>query len=141
MKIAIDDNLQIDEAELAFTYSRSSGPGGQHVNKVETRVTLSFDVHKSTALDESQKRRILRRLSSRTTKDGVLRVSSQRSRSQAKNREAAIERFAELLQGALAQRRRRIETRVPKGAKQARRESKQRRATVKRARSRPTQDD
>src|SRR3954454_22965189 len=95
--IAIDDNLSIPEEEVTFTTSRSGGPGGQNVNKLETRVTLRFDLAGSTVLSEEQKARLRERLATRITKDGVLHVTSQRHRTQGANREAAVERFAELL--------------------------------------------
>lgn len=139
--IEIDDTLSIPESELVLTTSRSGGPGGQHVNKVETRVTLHFDVDGSPSLTDEQRERIRRRLPTRISKDGRLRVVCQRHRSQAANREEAIARFVELLRAALAPRRRRSETRVPKAQKRARLEDKRRRAEVKRGRSRPATDD
>lgn len=90
--IRITDNISIAEDELKFSAARSSGPDGQHVNKVNTRITLWFDVGGSPSLNPDQKRRILSRLKTRISKDKRLRVVSQRHRSQAANREAAIER-------------------------------------------------
>lgn len=123
--------------ELRFTYSRSSGPGGQYVNRVETRVTLLFDVTGSPSLTDEQKRRVRRRLATRINKEGVLRVVSQRHRTREANRRAAIERFEELLAEALRSPRPRRKTRVPEGAKRRRIESKRRRGDVKRSRGRP----
>jgi ribosome-associated protein len=125
----------IDPAELQFAYARSSGPGGQHVNRVETRVTLLFDVESSPSLTENQKRRILTRLAGRINREGVLRVVSQRHRTREANRRAALERFAELITEALKVQRPRRKTRVPKGAKKRRLESKRRRSDLKRQRS------
>jgi ribosome-associated protein len=133
--------VSIDSDELRFTYSRSSGPGGQNVNRVETRVTLYFDVPASRSLDEAQKRRILNRLSTRVNKEGVLRVVSQRHRTREANRRAAIERFHELLEQALARRRLRKKTTVSKAAKRRRLEEKRRRGDIKRTRSRPSGSD
>lgn len=133
--IDIGDHLQIDESELEYVTSRSSGPGGQHVNKTETRVTLRFDVQASAALDDEQKEKVFERLSSRIDKKGILRVSSQRHRSQAANRDAATERFADLLDDALTDDPERKTTRIPRRSKKRRLEGKRRRSQIKKGRS------
>lgn len=130
----ITEQLAIAEQELMFTATRSSGPGGQHVNKVSSRITLRFDVTASLSLSEAQKHRLLTRLATRVGKDGVLRVSSQKHRSQMANRTAAIERFVALLQDALAPAPRRKKTRLPAAAKRRRRDEKTRRSLVKQQR-------
>jgi protein subunit release factor B len=94
--IKITEQLYISENELKFTASRSGGPGGQHVNKVSTRITLSFDVINSHALSDDQKQLILRRLATRINRQGILQIAGQEHRSQTSNRNAAIERFVEL---------------------------------------------
>src|SRR5215510_13043590 len=99
--IAIMAGVEIPESELEFVASRSGGPGGQNVNKVSSRITLRFDLEKSGALNPDQRRRIRAKLASRINKDGVLQVSSQRTRSQDLNREEALLRFAELLREAI----------------------------------------
>jgi ribosome-associated protein len=138
----IIDRLTIAVEELTFTASRSSGPGGQNVNKLSTRVTLQFDVLRSSSLTEEQKVRILAKLKSRISKDGVLRVSCQQSRSQAANRDRAVERFVELLRQALTRRRPRRKTAVPPSARERRLEAKKRRGRVKAARTgKSSQDD
>jgi ribosome-associated protein len=124
-----------NKTELRFRYSRSSGPGGQNVNRVETRVTLLFDVGASPSLSDAQKRRVLDRLGTRINKDGVLRVVSQRHRTREANRRAAIERFETLLAQALRRKRVRRKTAVPKGAQKRRLENKRRRGELKRTRS------
>ena len=101
--IQIFEGLDIPLAEITFTTARSSGPGGQHVNKTETKVTLVFDLDGSTALDEDQKALLRERLATRITKSGELRMASQRHRSQKANREATIERFIDLVRDALAE--------------------------------------
>ena len=139
--ILIDATLSIPEHELTFTTSRSGGPGGQHVNKVSTRVTLYFDVAGSPSLDDDRRARILRRLATRISKDGILRVVCQQTRSQTANRVEAVERFARLLREALARRTPRRETKVPRGQKRRRVEDKRRRTAVKRGRGRVDSDD
>jgi ribosome-associated protein len=133
--IQITERLSIPEHEITFSASRSSGPGGQHVNKVSSRITLYFDVAASPSLSEAQKQRILRHLATRISKDGVLRVAAQQHRSQAANRKVAIERFADLLCNALAPVAPRRQTEVPEAARQRRLETKKHRAQLKRQRT------
>ncbi len=123
------------EDELRFAFSRSSGPGGQNVNKVETRVTLYFDVENSPTLTMTQKQRIEERLATRISKDGVMRVSSQRHRTRPANQDAARERFFELIAWALRREKPRRKTRVSKSAKKRRLDAKRRRGDIKRRRS------
>ena len=129
--IVVNDELSIPEAELNFSASRSGGPGGQNVNKVSSRVTLTFDVVHSPSLSDEQRRRIVSRLQTRMNKDGVLRVVSQRTRSQDLNREDVKARFAELLRNALRQERPRVKTRVPAAARERRLEKKKQHAATK----------
>ena len=133
--IRIFENLSIPEGEVSFTASRSGGPGGQNVNKVSSRVTLAFDVSRSAALSEDQKRKILAELASRINKDGILRIVSQRTRSQDINRTDVLERFCDLLRRALTPKRLRLKTRVPAAASERRLEKKKKRTMVKHARS------
>ena len=135
MKVRVNDNVEIPEDELTFKASRSGGPGGQNVNKVSSRVTLSFGLDSSPSLSEGEKARIRQKLSNRISKEGVLQVVSQSTRSQELNRAAAIGRFAELLAGALHVERPRVKTRTPRGAKEARIEEKKKRTVIKEARS------
>ncbi len=134
--IEINDDVSIAESELGFSASRSSGPGGQNVNKVSTRVTLRFDLEASPDLTAEQKELIRERLATRISKQGVLSVSSQRERSQSANREAATARFVELLRAALDVDPERRPTRVPRGVDRRRLENKRKRSKVKRRRSR-----
>ncbi|HUO86274.1 MAG TPA: alternative ribosome rescue aminoacyl-tRNA hydrolase ArfB, partial [Thermoanaerobaculia bacterium] len=110
------------------------GPGGQNVNKVETRVTVRWDLGATAALSDEQKERLRQRLPNRITRAGVLHVTSQRHRTQAANRDAAVERLAELVAGALAEEAERKPTRVPRRAKRRRLEAKRKRAEIKRGR-------
>ena len=123
------------EDELVFRFSRGGGPGGQNVNKVNTRVTVRFDAANSGSFSDEQKGQILKRLASRADKDGVIRVVSQRHRTQKANRDAAVERLEELLRGALKKKAVRKKTRVPEAAKRERLEKKKRRGFLKRQRA------
>lgn len=133
--LEIDANTQIDESELSFKASRSGGPGGQNVNKLNTRVTLLFDVAGSPSLSDEQKRRILRGLATRIDKRGVLRVVSQRFRTQKANCQAAVERFVRLLAEALTPKPVRRRTKVPARARQRRLDDKKHRSRLKQQRS------
>ena len=127
--------IEILDEELLFTTSRSSGPGGQNVNKVSTRVTLLFDVEHSPSLSEEQRELIRGRLSGRINRQGILRVTSQRHRTQSANREAAVARFADLIAEALSEVPERVPTKVPAQVNQRRLEEKRRRSRVKQARA------
>ena len=118
--VEVSPTLTIPDSELQWKTSRSGGPGGQNVNKLETRATVRFDVAGSPSLGEEERARILERLGSRITKAGVLQVSSQKHRTQAANREAAVARLAELLAGALEPEAERKPTKAPKAAKRRR---------------------
>ena len=134
--IEIDDGLAIPEEELAFATSRSGGPGGQNVNKLETRVTLRFDLAGSPSLSDEQKARLRERLATRITRSGVLHVSAQKHRTQASNREAALQRFAELLREGLREEAPRKKTRMPAAARRRRLDEKKRLGEKKRGRTR-----
>ena len=133
--IRVTNELLIPENEITFTASRSGGPGGQNVNKVSSRVTLSFDVWDSTALSEAQKQKVASKLVTRINKDGVLRIISQRTRSQEMNRTDALERFVDLVNDALTPERPRVKTRMPRAAKERRMEEKKKRRVIKETRS------
>ena len=139
--IEISPRLSIPEDELTIKATRSSGPGGQHVNKVSTRVVLEFDVDGSPSLTSTQKRRIREHLATRIALDGRLRIRSQRHRSQAANRREVIERVVDLLQQALKPRPRRVKTRVPRAERTRRLDSKRKRSEQKRQRKRPPVDE
>lgn len=121
--------LPLREIELRF--SRSSGPGGQHAQTSETRVEARFDVEASSALTDAQKRRVAARAGP------VLRVVAQDERSQARNRDLAVERLVEALREALRVERRRVPTAPTAGARERRLEQKRRRSQTKRLRRSP----
>lgn len=127
--------IEIPEEELVFRFSRSGGPGGQNVNKVNTRVTVLFDVARCKRYSDEQKRRILKRLATRADKRGVVRVVCQRHRTQKANREGAVERLRELLREALKKRRVRKKTKVPAYAREKRLAEKKRRSRLKKQRA------
>jgi ribosome-associated protein len=139
--ILINDEIAIDESELRFEFARSSGPGGQNVNKVETKVRLLFDLTTTRSLSPAQRALIEERLATRITKGGVLHITSQRHRSREANRRATVERFSTLLAEALAEEELRIRTRTPKAQRQRRLEAKRRRSQKKALRSPPDVDD
>src|SRR4030042_4541096 len=129
--LEITKDIFIDEGRLVFKTSRSGGPGGQNVNKLNTRVTLFFDVAGCDGLSDTQKQRILDRLSTRADKDGVIRVVSQKFRTKIANRRAAVERLLELLKDALKTRPVRKKTKVPERASLRRLERKTSRGILK----------
>ncbi len=133
--LEINSGLKIPENEISFTFSTSSKPGGQNVNKLNTRATLLFDVRNSKRLSEKQKRLIEKTLSTRINKEGILRISSQRFRTQGENRKAAREKFAKLLKSSLKTPARRRKTRPPRSAKKRRLKEKRRRGKLKNLRS------
>jgi ribosome-associated protein len=139
--IEIGPELAIPEEELDFKASRSGGPGGQNVNKLNTRITLLFDVLHSPSLTGPQKTRILRKLKNRINKKGVLRIASQPFRTQAANRKAAINLLIQLLGQALRRQRPRKKTRVSAALKKRRLEEKRRRSRLKSLRSKSIPDD
>lgn len=99
--ILINENLSIPLAELEFRFAASSGPGGQHVNKTETKAILLFDVAHSPSLNEAQRTRLMQKLANKLDKNGVLQLQVQESRSQVQNKETAVSRFQQLLAQAL----------------------------------------
>jgi len=139
--ITITEELALPEEEITFTASRSSGPGGQHVNKTSTRITLLFDVAHSPSLTEDQSRRIVERLGARISREGILRVVAQRSRSQTANKDAALERFVVLLREALIRETPRVPVRVSGAQKRRRVAEKRRRARLKQQRGRVRQEE
>ena len=136
----ISDDLEIDDGELRFEFARSGGPGGQNVNKVETKVRLLFDVVHSPSLTGDQRSQIEEHLATRISKAGILHVSSQRHRTREANRKATVEKFVELVAGALAKDEPRVRTGIPKAQRRRRLESKRQKSLKKAYRARPDEE-
>ncbi|MEZ5331565.1 MAG: alternative ribosome rescue aminoacyl-tRNA hydrolase ArfB [Thermoanaerobaculia bacterium] len=135
-----EENWPIPESELSFETSRSSGPGGQNVNKTETRVVACFDLEASETLSGEQKALLRETLSSRLTRAGVLRVGSSRHRSQLANRRDAVARLMAIVLQALVPPTPRKATRPGRAARQSRLEGKRRRSRLKQLRQDPEPD-
>lgn len=129
--IRVTRSVSLDRDEIELRVSRSSGPGGQHANKAETRVEAVLDVEASGSLSAAQKRRVIGRAGP------VLRAVAQDERSQARNREVAVERLVAKLADALRVERRRVPTRPTRASRERRLAEKRRRAEVKRGRTPP----
>ena len=139
--LRITPALGIPLAELTFRASRSGGPGGQHVNTSSTRVELWWDAAHSPSLTVEERARVRLRLVHRLTEDGLLRIVSGATRSQARNRALAIERFREVLAHALTVPKRRKPTRLSRRVKERRRAEKRKQSERKRERRRPARED
>ena len=132
--LQINNTTFIPESELRFSASRSSGPGGQHVNKVNTKVTLEFDVLHSPNLTAEQKEMLQQKLAGRITKEGVLLMHSQDHRSQLANKRAAVDRFVALLSEALKKPKKRRRRRISLAARYERLHAKKRKSEIKKNR-------
>ncbi|MFY0630200.1 MAG: aminoacyl-tRNA hydrolase [Flavobacteriaceae bacterium] len=126
--------------ELQFKAVRSSGAGGQHVNKVSSKVELSFDIPNSNSISEEEKELLLKTLSTRLTKDGILQLSSSESRSQHSNKEKVIKRFFEVITTGLIRPKKRKPTKTSKAQKAKRLDNKQRHSAKKTLRKKPNLD-
>jgi ribosome-associated protein len=133
--IEINERLSIGDEEIELTASRSSGPGGQNVNKVSTRMTLRFRVGDSS-LPDDVKEKIRLRLANRISGDDVLQISSSEHRSQHRNREEVIARFVDLVRSVLVEQRKRKPTRASRSQREQRLKEKKSRSAKKELRAR-----
>ena len=136
--IQLPHGVSVPEAELEVRAVRSGGPGGQSVNTTDSKVELRWDVANSTALSDQQRSRLLERLSSRLTSDGVLILTGSEHKSQHRNRAAVLARFRSIVGEALTPPRQRRRTRPTRASQQRRLDHKRRRAEIKRLRQPPS---
>ncbi len=138
--LEVNTRVIIPHWELTFSASRSGGPGGQHVNTTSSRISLNWCLHSTCALTKFQKERVLRRLASRLTKDGILQIHVEDTRSNHRNKELAKERLKALLNEALTIPKRRRATKPSKASKRRRVDTKKARGSIKKLRQKPPRE-
>jgi ribosome-associated protein len=139
--IRINSSLSIPEDEVVITASRSSGPGGQNVNKVSTKVTLRFGLAGTACMNDAQKERLMKKLKNIINREGFIIIHEETHRSQAANRKRVIEKFAEMLARALVVPKKRVPTRVSRSQKRKRLDDKKIQARKKSDRRRKPDPD
>ena len=139
--LEINSDITIKSSELHFDFVRSSGPGGQNVNKVASVVQLRFDIHSSTSIPEEIKPRLVKLAGKRVTLDGILVLDARTSRSQSQNREEALERLRSLILKALHKPKPRRKTKPTAASKEKGLRNKKARGNVKRLRGKVKDDD
>jgi ribosome-associated protein len=139
--ISVTTDIVIDEAEISMDFVRSSGPGGQNVNKVSTAVQLRFDVRNTPSLPVEIRERLIRQAGRRVTTEGVLIIQAARFRTQERNRQDAVDRLIELVRRAAEKPKHRVKTRPTLASKERQLTQKRRRGCIKKMRRIVTRDD
>lgn len=139
--LKINPELEIPLAEITVHFSRSGGPGGQHVNRTESKVELRFDIRNSPSLNEAQREMVLGKLKSYVDNQGILHLVAQVHRSQLRNRAAALKRFLGLMQNALRPEKHRKPSKPSKASVERRLAGKRRRSRLKQHRAKPDDRD
>lgn len=141
MMLVVNHALQIPREEFEFTFARSSGPGGQNVNKVNSKATLRWQPARNTSLPQEVRERFLSRYRSRMTTEGDLLITSQRYRDQPSNIEDCLHKLSEMVAAVAERPKVRKPIKISKAAKRKRLESKRRQSSKKQSRGRPSADD
>lgn len=139
--LTINDKISVRISEFRFSYARSPGPGGQHVNKVNSKAILKWSIDKSTALPETVKQRFMKKFARRISKDGELVIQSHRYRDQGRNVADCLHKLREMILEVATEPKKRKPAKVSKSAKRRRVESKRRNSAKKQSRRGPKLDD
>jgi len=139
--LSVKNGIVIPGHEIEITASRAGGPGGQHVNKTSTKITVRWNVPKTTALNDEQKDLVMQNLQARLSSEGDLIIHNAASRSQQQNKENALANLAGIVRKALFVHKKRMKTRTPKKVKETRLKEKAHRSEIKKMRSKKFQDD